>query len=137
MLRWRCRVNQWNAASARSATPKTRRTQDAHFGGVAWKPLSASEPATNAAVKATNPTSQPPRKARLAGRGRGACSTSTAGMTVIGDSAMTAASATSLLRTEAQLASTGSNHRIARCGQALRRSVQAGTQCVTVLRRDP
>src|SRR6185312_7262380 len=112
MLRLRCRVNQWNAASPISATPKTSRTHDAHVGGVACKPPSSPEPVTNAAVRATKPTSQPPRKARLAGRGRGACSTSTAGMTVIGDSAMTAANAMSLLRTEAQLASTGSNHRI-------------------------
>jgi hypothetical protein len=66
-------------------------------------------------------------------------------MTVIGDSAMTAANAMSLLSTEAQLASTGSNHRtgVARTrrltgsGQHLRRSVHAGTQCVTVLRLDP
>ena len=45
-------------------------------------------------------------------RGRVECKTSTAGMTVIGESAMTSPSGMSLVSTETQLPATGSNHRI-------------------------
>src|ERR1700757_3831621 len=94
-----------------SANPRTTRSHDAQVGGVWCRPPSRSEAPTNAAVRATRPSTQPPRKARPAGRGRGACRTSTAGMTVIGESAMTSPSGTSLVSTEPQFSATGSNHR--------------------------
>src|ERR1700758_699105 len=94
-----------------SANPRTTRSQDAQVGGVWCRPPSRSEAPTNTAVSAIRPSTQPPRKARPAGRGRGACKTSTAGMTVIGESAMTSPSGMSLASPEAKLSATGSNHR--------------------------
>lgn len=53
-------------------------------------------------VTTAKPNSQPPRKARLLGRGCGECTTSTAGITDNGESAMTNASGTSPVSTETQ-----------------------------------
>src|SRR6516165_5710070 len=65
----RCRVSHWYTPNAISADPRTTRSQDAHVGGAWCRSPSRSEAPTNAAVRATIPNSQPPRKARLAGRG--------------------------------------------------------------------
>ena len=93
--------------SAMSANPRTTRSQDAQVGGELRRPPSASEDATKTAVSAARPSSQPPRKARLVGRGRGVCNTSTAGMTDNGETAMTSASGISVVSTEPQLPVTG------------------------------
>lgn len=70
------------------------------------------EAATESAVSAARPSTHPTRNARLLGRGRGACNTSTAGITVIGESAMTSPSGMSPVSTEPQLPTTDSNLRI-------------------------
>src|SRR5271156_5583319 len=95
--------------NAISAVPRATRTQEAQVGGALCRSPSRSEAPMKTTVSATSPSSQPPRNARLAGRGRGACMTSTAGMTVIGDSAMISASGMSLVSTEPQFPATGSN----------------------------
>ena len=94
-----------------SADPRTTRSQDAQRGGDLSRPPRMPEAATESAVSAASPSSQPPRKARPLGRGRGACKTSTAGMTVSGDSAMTSPSGTSPVSTEPQVPAMGSNLR--------------------------
>src|SRR5271166_1593110 len=148
-----------------SANPRTTRSQDAQAGGDSRSAPSAPEDTTKTAVSAASPNSQPPRKARPVGLGRAACNTSTAGMIDNGEIATTSASGISVASTEPQLPVTGcifallGDERCVRadrsasvCGAAsdcaapqrarfspasLRRSVQAGTQCVTVLRLDP
>jgi hypothetical protein len=92
--------------NAISASPSTTRAQDAQAGGLLCRPLSASENAMNRAVSATRPSSQPPRKARPVGRGRGVCNTSTAGMTDSGEIDTTSASGMSVVSTEPKLSVT-------------------------------
>ena len=58
---------------------------------------------TKIAVNAASPTSQPARKAKPVGLGRGVCNTSTAGMIDNGDSATTSASGMSSVSTDPQL----------------------------------
>src|SRR6478672_1298783 len=92
---------------AMSANPRTMRIQDAQAGGDLRRSPSASEEATKTAVSAANPNSQPPRKARPVGLGRGVCNTSTAGMTDNGDTEMISASGISVASSEPQLPVTG------------------------------
>lgn len=99
---WRCRVSHRSTPNTISADPRTTRSQDAQAGDVVLKPPSAPEAATKTAVTTAKPNSQPPRKARLLGRGCGECTTSTAGITDNGESAMTNASGTSPVSTETQ-----------------------------------
>jgi hypothetical protein len=66
-------------------------------------------PRSAALCSAVSPSSQPPRKARLVGRGRGASKTSTAGMIDSGESAVTSARGMSPVSTEPKLSATGSN----------------------------
>src|SRR5947209_3176742 len=94
-----------------SADPRTTRSQDAQVGGALCIPPSAPEAATKIAVSAASPNTQPPRNARLVGRGRGVCSTRTAGMIDSGEIATTSASGVSTLMTDPQLVATGSNLR--------------------------
>src|ERR1700740_346925 len=91
------------------AAPRITRSQDAHVGGDLCRPPSTPEAATESAVRAPRPSTQPARKARPLGLGLGACNTSTAGITVIGESAMTSPSGISAPSTEPQLSATGSN----------------------------
>ncbi len=60
-------------------------------------------PRRKIAVSAARPTSQPARKARPVGRGRGVCSTSTAGMIDSGESATTSASGMSSVSTRSMV----------------------------------
>src|SRR6516162_5979917 len=90
--------------------PRITRSQDAHVGGDLCRPPSRPEAATESAVSAARPSTQPARKARPLGLGRGACNTSTAGITVSGESAMTSPSGMSAPSTEPQLSAMGSNH---------------------------
>src|ERR1700739_4924152 len=94
-----------------SADPRTTRSQDAHLGGALSKPPSSPDAPTESAVSAARPSTQPPRKARPDGLGRAACNTSTAGMTVIGESAMTSPNPVSPVRTVPQLPAIGSQGR--------------------------
>ena len=89
--------------------PSTTRTQDAHAGGALCRPLRSPEAETKIAVSAQSPSNQPPRNAKPVGLGRGACKTSTAGMIVNGETAMTRASGMSAVSTEPQFPVTGSN----------------------------
>src|SRR5271166_4821549 len=89
------------------AAPRTTRSQDDHLGGDLSSPPSQPEAATANAVSAARPSTQPARKARPLGLGRGACNTSTAGMTVIGESEMTSPSGMSPAATDPQLPSMG------------------------------
>src|SRR5271167_5189624 len=91
-----------------SADPRTTRSQDSQAGGDLCIPPNAPDPSTNSAVSVASPNSQPARNARLLGRGRGACNTSTAGMIVNGEIAVTSANGVSAPRTEPKLAVTGS-----------------------------
>src|SRR6516225_3728619 len=93
-----------------SADPRTTRSQDAHLGGALSRPPSRPDAPTESAVSAARPSAQPARKARPLGLGRGACNTSTAGITVSGESAMTSPSGMSAPSTEPQLSAMGSNH---------------------------
>lgn len=97
-----------------SNDPTTIRAQDAQAGGDLRRPPNSSDPATNIAVTAISPSTQPPRNASPVGRGRGACSTNTAGMMVIGETAITSARGTRLASTEPEFPVTGSNFRIDR-----------------------
>src|SRR5580693_3619172 len=90
-----------------SANPRTTRSQDAQAGGDLRSAPSASEDATKTAVSAARPNSQPARKARPVGRGRGVCNTSTAGMIDSGETATTSASGIRVASTEPQLPVTG------------------------------
>ena len=92
---------------AMSANPRTMRSQDTQAGGDLRSAPSASEDTTKTAVSATSPNSQPPRKARPVGLGRGVCNTSTAGMIDNGEIATTSASGISVASTEPQLPVTG------------------------------
>lgn len=92
--------------------PKTTRNQDAQAGGDLCRPPSAPDAAMDNAVNAARLSTQPPRKARLLGRGRGACKTSTAGMIDSGESEMTSANPMTAVSTVPKLSPTGSNHRI-------------------------
>src|SRR5277367_3066158 len=89
--------------NAINANPRTTRVHDAQAGGLLCSAPSASEDATKAGVSTTRQTNQLPRKARLVGRGRGVCNTSTAGMTENGEIAMTSARGTNVASTETQL----------------------------------
>ena len=71
-------------------------------GGLVPIPPARPETSTKMAVNAVRPTSQPIRKARPVGRGRGVCSTSTAGMIDSGDSATTSANGMSSVSTDPQ-----------------------------------
>src|SRR6516164_5672348 len=62
VLVWRCRVNQRNTPNAISANPRTTRNQDAQVGRAWCRPPSRSDAPTNAAVRATRPSTQPPKK---------------------------------------------------------------------------
>src|SRR5277367_4481013 len=90
-----------------SANPRTTRSEDAQAGGDLRSAPSASDDTTKTAVSAASPDSQPPRKARPVGLGRGVCNTSTAGMTDSGEIATTSASGISVASTEPQLPVTG------------------------------
>src|SRR4051812_34318986 len=72
---WRWRVTHRYTPNAMSNDPSTTRIQDAHVGGVLCRPPSRPEAATKIAVSAHSPNTQPPRKAKAVGRGRGACKT--------------------------------------------------------------
>ena len=98
--RWR--VNQRNIPNTINAAPTTMRSHAAHFGALS-RPPSRSATSTKTAVSANSPTSQPARKARPVGLGRGVCSTRTAGMMDSGDSATTSASGMSSISTDPQL----------------------------------
>src|SRR4029077_17307558 len=71
---------------------------DAQPGGL-LRPPNRFDTSRKIAVSAARPTSQPARKARPVGRGRGVCSTSTAGMMDSGESATTNASGMSSVST--------------------------------------
>ena len=70
---------------------------------MAPSPPARLETSTKIAVYAVRPIRQPNRKATPACRGRGVCSTSTAGMMDSGDSATTSANGMSSVRTDPQL----------------------------------
>src|SRR3954452_6810150 len=89
-----------------SAAPTTIRSHDAHPGGLSPSPPSRLDTSRKIAVNAVSPISQPAKKARPVGRGRGVCNTNTAGMIDNGDSATTSASGMSSVSTDPDL-STG------------------------------
>ena len=89
-----------------SAAPTTIRSHDAHVGGYLCRPPSSPETAMKIAVNTASATSHPARSARLVGRGRGVCNTSTAGMTENGERAITSAREMSPVSAEPQLAAT-------------------------------
>lgn len=96
--RWR--VSQRHTPTTISAVPSTMRSHDAHGGGLSRPPPNSSDNPTNATVSAASPNTQPARKARLVGLGRGVCRTRTAGMTDSGDAVITSASGTNSATTE-------------------------------------
>ena len=102
--RWR--VSHCQTPNTMSAAPSAMRSHDAHDGGLSRPPPNRSDNPMNTTVSAASPTTQPARKARPAGLGRGVCRTSTAGMTDSGDAAMISASGTTSARTEPQLSAT-------------------------------
>jgi hypothetical protein len=86
------------------SAPMTTRAHDAQPGGLSRSPPARPEISSRIAVSTASPKSQPARKARPVGRGRGVCNTITAGMIDSGDNATTSASGMSSVSTEPQLA---------------------------------
>ena len=97
-----CRVSQRNSPKTISAAPITIRNQDAQPGGLPPTAPSRPDTPTNNAVSAAIPISHPARNIRPVGRGRGVCSTRTAGMIDNGDRATTSASGMSSVSSEIQ-----------------------------------
>ena len=93
--------------NAISARPRTTRNHDAQVGGDLRSPSSAPDDEAKIAVSAHNPNTQLPRNASPVGRGRGVCSTSTAGMIDSGEIEMTNASGMSVVSAEPKLVVTG------------------------------
>ena len=89
-----------------SAEPTTMRNHDAQLGGLDPMPPTRSESWRKIPVSTASPSNQPARNASPVGFGLGVPSTSTAGMTENGDSAITRESGMSSVRTDPQVPGT-------------------------------